>query len=73
MINSIILLHRGDLSDQIVRQIRSVNPLAQVVIKSSISGLIEIPHTILKNSRLISFLSGVIVPLSILRKIGFLF
>lgn len=71
MINSIILLHRGDLSDQIIRQITSVNPLAQVVIKSSISGLIEIPHTILKNSRLISFLSGVIVPLSILRKIGF--
>ena len=28
MINSIILLHRGDLSDQIIRQITSVNPLA---------------------------------------------
>ena len=71
MINSIILLHNQTFAKDLAKELQKINPSVEVIWVSSLARLLEIPKSTLEYSRLISFISGVIVPLPILKSIGY--
>ena len=71
MINSIILLNNGLYVPHIEGELKALNPSLQIIALNDLSDLIAIPHSVLQTSRLIAFLSEVIIPLSVIKNMGF--
>jgi methionyl-tRNA formyltransferase len=71
MIDSIILLHNGDHYEKFTSEFQALNPNVKIILLNSLASLIELPEELLKRSRLIGYLSGVIVPLTIINKLGY--
>jgi methionyl-tRNA formyltransferase len=71
LINSIILLNNGLYEPFITGELKGINPSLEITVLNKLADLVAIPHAILKNSRIISFLSEVIIPLSVINNAGF--
>ena len=71
MINSIILLNNGFYVPHIEGELKALNPSMQIIALNEFSDLIAIPHSVLQASRLIAFLSEVIIPLSVIKNMGY--
>jgi methionyl-tRNA formyltransferase len=71
MINSIILLTNNDYYEKFSAELRRINPAIEVIFLNDLPGLIALPHSLLERSRLISCLSLVVVPLSIIKKLKY--
>ena len=72
MINSIILLHNGEYYDRFSAELKSINPAVEIILLNDLASLIALPHSLLERSRLIAYLSGVIVPLSIIKRLKYI-
>lgn len=70
MINSIILLHNGEHYEKFSSELKGINPAVEIILLNDLASLIALPHSLLDRSRLIAYLSGVIVPLSIIKKLN---
>lgn len=71
MINSIILLNNGYYVPHIEGELKALNPSLQIIALNDLSDLIALPHSVLQTSRLIAFLSEVIIPLSVIKNMGY--
>jgi len=71
LINSIILLNNGLYVPHIEGELKALNPSMQIIALNELSDLIAIPHSVLEASRLIAFLSEVIIPLSVIKNMGY--
>lgn len=71
MINSIILLNNGLYVPHIAGEFKAINPKLQLTVLNDLADLIAIPHSVLQASRLISFLSEVIIPKSVISNLGY--
>jgi hypothetical protein len=71
MINSIILLSNNEYYEKFSIELRKVNPIVDIILLNGLPSLIALPHSLLERSRLISCLSLVIVPLSIIKKLKY--
>ena len=71
MINSIILLTSNEYFERFSSELRKINPAIEIVLVNDLPSLIALPHSLLEKSRLISCLSLVIVPLSIIKKLKY--
>ncbi len=71
MIDSIILLNNGMMYEKIESDLRTINPNVKVTLIQELVKLVELPEELLKKSRLIAYLSGLIVPLTVIKKLGY--
>lgn len=71
MISSIILLHNGEYYDRFSNELKMINPAVDIILLNDLASLIALPHSLLDRSRLVAYLSGVIVPLSIIKKLRY--
>lgn len=71
MINSIILLHNGEFYERFSSELKELNPAVEIILLNDLAGLIALPQSLLDRSRLIAYLSGVIVPLSVINKLKY--
>ena len=71
MINSIILLNNGLYVPHIEGELKAINPSLHLTVLNDLADLIAIPHSVLQASRLISFLSEVIIPISVIDNLGY--
>jgi methionyl-tRNA formyltransferase len=71
MIDSIILLNNGMMNEKIESNFRAINPDVKVTLIQDLVNLVELPEALLRKSRLIAYLSGLIVPLAIIKKLGY--
>jgi methionyl-tRNA formyltransferase len=71
LINSIILLNNGLYVPHIEGELKAINPSLHLTVLNDLADLIAIPHSVLQASRLISFLSEVIIPISVIDNLGY--
>ena len=71
MIDSIILLNNGMMYEKIESDLRAINPNVKVSLIQDLVKLVELPEELLRKSRLIAYLSGLIVPLTVIKKLGY--